>query len=425
MTSPHPRTARRAWSTAGFAMSLSALAACAAPTPDGSASAAPGNGGPAAARSADPFDVPIDGVDADEEQAFFAGDDLFDLPLREADGLGPLYTRSSCGACHDNGTRGPGSVRKMAVVLADRVTPAPDQSALAWGASVRPLCAAGAKTPILPPDDPAVRISIRVGASILGRGYLEAVEESEILRVAAEQAERSDGIHGRVNHVVYASEPNPDPTFNAHRKGDPVIGRFGLKARLATLDEFAADALQSDMGITSPLRPVELPNPDGLTDDDKPGIDVTADSVNHRAMYMRLSAIPRRPAQDDAGRALFERAQCAACHVPALRTRADYPVALLAGIDAPIFTDVLVHDMGDELADGVVDGEAGSRQWRTAPLIGLRFNKMYLHDGRAHTVEEAIVLHGAQGSEAAGSVALFQALSPSDHDALLDFVSAL
>jgi CxxC motif-containing protein (DUF1111 family) len=81
--------------------------------------------------------------------------------------------------------------------------------------------------------------------------------------------------------------------------------------------------------------------------------------------------------------------------------------------------------MGDELADGVVDGEAESREWRTAPLVALRFDKVFLHDGRAHSIDEAILLHDGKGSQAAGSVAIFRALSASDHDALLAFVSAL
>src|SRR5262249_52943988 len=160
---------------------------------------------------------------------------------------------------------------------------------------------------------------------------------------------------------------------------------------IATLDEFTADALQGDMGITSPLRPIEFANPDGLTDDLKPGVDVTAESVNARATYMRLIAIPRRTGLADAAKELFDEVKCSACHVPSLKTRADYPLPLLAGIDAPIFTDLLLHDMGDELADGMVDGEAASRDWRTSPLIGLRFNKTFLHDGRAHSIEEAIL----------------------------------
>jgi CxxC motif-containing protein (DUF1111 family) len=406
---------------------LTSLAAC-APEPDESP-ADPGGGGAgggAVAKTAgDPFDVPIAGASAAELEAFYDGDTLFGVPLHEADGLGPLYTRASCGACHATGLRGPGSVQKMSVVLDDGVTTSPDQSKLPFGNSAHPLLAAGAQTPVLPPQDPSVRLSVRVGPPILGRGYIEAVDDAEILRVEAEQAARDDGIHGRVNHVVYASEPNPDPTFNAHQKGDWVIGRVGLKARIATLDEFTADALQSDMGITSPLRPGELPNPDGLTDDMKPGVDVSAASVNARAGYMRLTAVPRRDGLDEAGKALFAEARCDVCHAPSLRTRADYPIALLAGIAAPVFTDLLLHDMGDGLADGVSEGEAGGRDWRTAPLVGLRFYKTYLHDGRARTIEQAILLHDGEGSEAADSIARFKALSTADHDALLAFVRAL
>jgi CxxC motif-containing protein (DUF1111 family) len=254
---------------------------------------------------------------------------------------------------------------------------------------------------------------------------MEAVSDAEIERVAAEQGKRTDGIHGRVNHVVYRSEPNPDPTFNPHHKGSAVLGRFGLKARIATLDEFTADALQGDMGITSPLRPTEIDNPDGLTDDAKPGVDVGAESVNKRADYVRLTAIPVRANLSAAGSELFDRVQCSVCHVPTLATRSDYPIAELAGIDAPIYTDMLLHDMGDELADGQIEGQAGPRDWRTAPLIGLRFNQVFLHDGRAADLHEAILKHGGSGSEASGSVAAYQALSAAERAALLAFIGAL
>ena len=419
--------ALRSRSIAVTAVVLSSLAAC-SPAPDEQPDGTGGGGAGGAAHAlaeGDPFDAPLAGASAAETRAFFDGDALFGVPLHEADGLGPLYTRSSCGACHATGLRGPGSVQKMAVMLDDGVTRSPDQSMLAWGNTVHPLLAGGAQTPIMPPDDPSVRVSVRVGPPILGRGYLEAIDDAEILRVAAEQEGRDDGVRGRVNHVVYASEPNPDPTFNAHRMGDVVIGRFGLKARIGTLDEFTADALQGDMGITSPLRPAEFANPDGLADDMKPGVDVTAESVNARAGYMRLIAIPRRRGLDEPGRAIFDEVRCAACHAPSLRTRADYPIALLADIDAPVFTDMLLHDMGDGLADGVIDGEAGPRDWRTAPLVGLRFLRTYLHDGRARTVEEAILLHDGEGSEAKDSIARFKAISAADHDALLAFVKAL
>ena len=378
--------------------------------------------------SGDPVDVPIDHATDEELKLFSDGDGLFELPLRDADGLGPLYTRTSCGSCHATGLRGPGSVQKMVVVLADGVTPSADQSALPFGHTVHPLFAAGGKSPVVPPTDAAlnVKLSTRVGPPILGRGYVEAVLDSEIERVAAEQAKRTDGIHGRINHVVYASEPNPDTRFHTHRKGDVLIGRFGLKGRIPTLDDFTADALQGDMGITSPLRPVEFANPDGVTDDLKPGIDVTIESVNVRTMYVRLTAIPRRESVIN-GAALFAQVKCSACHVPSMRTRKDYPIVPLADTDAIIYSDLLLHDMGTDLADGIADGEAKSRDWRTPPLIGLRFLRTYLHDSRATTIEQAILMHGGpgSGSEAAESVALFSGLGAAQKATLLAFVGSL
>lgn len=377
----------------------------------------------------DPVDVPIDGVTKEQLATFQAGDALFDLPLREADGLGPLWTRTSCSACHDEGTRGPGLVQKMAVVEADGKTPAKDQSKLPFGHTVHPLVAGGGKTAIVaPPFDPSVKVSIRVGPPVLGRGFMEAVADAEILRLAAEQAARKDGIKGRINHVVHQSEPNPEGKVHATKKGATVIGRFGLKARIGFLDDFVADAAQGDMGITSPLRPQEIKNPDGLLDDAKPGVDIGLASVNLRADYIRLIAIPRRPKPDPAGQALFQATSCGVCHAAALATRPDYPIAQLAGIKVDVYTDFLLHDMGDDLSDGLPlgeDGEATYRDWRTAPLIGLRFLENYLHDSRAHSVEEAILLHAGPGSEANGSVALFEALSPADRATLLSFVEAL
>jgi CxxC motif-containing protein (DUF1111 family) len=374
-------------------------------------------------------DLPIDGVSAELEAVFNDGDISFDTPMRIADGLGPLYTRSACTGCHADALRGPGLVTKMAVVEADGVTPAADQSKL-FGHTVHPLSSSTEAQPIEAPEgDPEIKITQRLGPPVIGRGYIEAVLESEIERVEAEQAQRTDGIHGRRNYVAYASEPSTEPEFDTYVKGTPVVGRFGLKARIGTITDFTADAFQFDMGITTSMRPLEFPNPAGVLDDKKPGIDVSDTSLNLRSMYIRLLAIPPRnlPAE---GAALFESTSCAVCHVPSMKTRADYPIELLADIDAPIYSDLLLHDMGSELADGLpahpaLDGEADSFDWRTAPLIGLRFNRSFLHDGRARSIEDAILMHEGPGSEANGSVAAFQALSPGDREKLITFVSAL
>jgi CxxC motif-containing protein (DUF1111 family) len=366
-------------------------------------------------------------VSADWVSEFNRGDALFDLVARQADGLGPLYTRQACSSCHEGALRGPGFVQKFALVLGDGTTPAPEQSTLAYGHTVHPFVIAGASTPIDPPSDPNVRITLRLGPPVLGRGYLEAVLDSEIERVAAEQAASGGAIHGKVNRVIYASESNSDQRFHQLVKGDTAIGRFGLKARIATLDDFTADALAFDMGLTSPLRPDEFANPDNLTDDAKPGIDTSIDGVNQRANYTRLLAIPPRAVPTGNGASLFEQVQCSHCHVPSLRTRPDYPVAQLADTDAPVFTDLLLHDMGDELSDSLSgsDGVAGPSDWRTAPLIGLRYFTTYLHDGRATTIRDAILMHDGRGSEAHDAVQLFQALATDDQETLLAYVNAL
>lgn len=396
----------------------------------GDGSGAPATTTPDASPLQNLFDVPVSGIGSDGVAKFNDGDRLFEVILRDADGLGPLYTRQSCGSCHDaaDGLRGPGAAQKMSVVEADGLTPSPDQSVLPWGATIHPFVTAGATSPIVPPTGVSnVRVTTRLGPSVLGRGYMEAVEDSEIQRVAAAQAARTDAIHGIVNTYTYASQPNPDPTFNAHQPGDSVIGRFGLKARIGTLDEFVADALQNDMGITSPLRPTEFPNPDGLTDDGLLGIDATATDVNLRADYVRTIAIPWRATPDPKGQALFDQAQCSACHVPTLHTSPSYPIAALADIDAPIYTDLLLHDMGDGLSDSLADGEgvATPRAWRTAPLIGMRFAREFLHDGRAIDLAGAVMAHDGNGSEAHASVQLFSTLSTDDQNALIAFVHSL
>lgn len=372
---------------------------------------------------ADPTDVPLRDASEAERTLFLKGDALFDKVFQDPDGIGPLYVRRSCGECHEGALRGPGVVRTMWVVLPDG-TPSADQSKLPFGHSERNFTAAGASVPVVPPDDPSVRVSKRLPPVVFGRGYMEAVRDDEIERVAAEQQARPDAIKGRIHRVAYGSAMSADPAFHTLVKGDKgLIGRFGLKARLATLDDFTADAYAGDMGITSPLRPTELPNPDGLTDDAKPGVDIPLEELRQVTAYMRLLELPARKATP--GETLFDASRCGVCHTPKLRTKADFPIAALRDIDAWLYSDMLLHDMGKDASDGSREGDALPSEWRTAPLIGLRHQRAFLHDGRARTVEEAILAHDGEGSQAKGSVDLFRALQPADRRALVAFVASL
>ncbi|MBK6921653.1 MAG: hypothetical protein IPH07_29920 [Deltaproteobacteria bacterium] len=366
----------------------------------------------------DPSGAPIASLSTQWRTRFDLGDTAFELAYRPAQGLGPLYVRTACASCHADDAKGPGFVTKMS---------APDDAPLPWGDTARPYTGGGATTPIAPGE--GVRTATRIGPAVFGRGYMEAIDVAELERVAAEQAAVGDRIHGRIHRVSWHSAANPDARFHDAAPGDDaLVGRFGLKASIATLDDFAAGALVGDMSITSPMRPDELANPDGITDDELPGVDDRLETVNLLADYVRMLEIPSR-VDDDAqrarGRALFAEVGCARCHVPSLRTAASWPLPQLADIDAPIYSDLLLHDMGEALADGVREGDAGPRDWRTAPLMGLRHLRSYLHDGRTDDLDDAIVAHGDPDSEAFDVVTDYLALPDDDRDDLLAFVGSL
>ncbi len=322
---------KKRWQTVAVASLL--LAAC-------------GADAPLTVVRADLTDVPLRSATLAQLASFKLGDAQFDEVYTPADGLGPVFIRTQCSACHKAGARGPGFVVKMALTGTDGAL------ALPYGHTERPRAIEGA-TPLLAPSVRGVLMSQRSSPGVFGRGYLEAIADSEIEAAAASQA-LGGAVSGRINRVTYGSELNQDDVFHHYQLGQTqLIGRFGLKARIATLDDFAADALQGDMGMTSPMRPAELPNPDSRADDLKPGIDVPLSVVNELADYMRLLEIPARRVDDPRAASLFVSAGCAACHVPSMTTRGDYPIAALAGVDAPVYTDLLLHDMGPAFSDGL------------------------------------------------------------------------
>jgi CxxC motif-containing protein (DUF1111 family) len=373
--------------------------------------------------SDDVSDAPLAGLSTFWREQFSKGDRLFDNPFRPSDGLGPLYMKASCGGCHDGAGRGPGFVERLVQVQSDGVTPVVGQPALEFGNAVRPRSQAPA-TPLLAPNRSDVVTQVRLAQPVFGRGYLDAVADETIEAMARTQ--RAEGlVSGRANHVVYQSEADDEEAFIEPGFGTRVVGKFGLKARQATLGDFTADAFQGDMGLTSPKRPHEVKNREGLLDDQKPGVDIATDTLHAVSNYVRTIAIPSRALPDRMGAALFEKAQCHLCHVPLVATRADYPIAALANIQAAIYTDILLHDLGPTMADLIVEGEATGSEWRTAPLIGLRFLKSFLHDGRADSVESAIAQHGQIGSEAEPSLKIFESLNPEQRQALLRFVESL
>jgi CxxC motif-containing protein (DUF1111 family) len=366
----------------------------------------------------DLFDAPLPGLTADELAAFVRGDGEFGRRFAPATGLGPIFNNVSCASCHSGDGRGvPDNI------LLRIGEPADDFQRDRGGPQIQDRSIAGISPEPVPTG---IAVSRRLPPPVFGVGLIEAIPDAVILAGADPDDANGDGISGRPNMVVPAEYVPGGPTAR--------VGRFGRKAQTATLLEQTVEAYHQDIGITSDFRLAENRNPfspvpieavDLVADPEIPAGTVMA--VVH---YLRTLApsdpgelTPRR--QEGAG--VFAAIGCASCHTPVLRT-GPHPIAALADRDVALYSDLLLHDLGDELADHRPDGDATGREWRTTPLWGLRLMREFLggdaflmHDGRARTVAEAILLHGGEATAARDA---FAALAPAARAALLDFVES-
>ena len=253
-----------------------------------------------------------------------------------------------------------------------------------------------------------VVFSNRIPPPVFGAGLLEAVPESDVLQRADPDDADHDGISGRPNWVWDVIQQTE------------ALGRFGWKANTPTLLQQSASAYVNDMGVTNPLFPAE----DGTED-------IDMDILKVAAIYVQTLAVPARTLLDDPqvqrGERLFSDANCAACHVAELSTGA-HEISALENQTIHAYTDLLLHDMGPALADGRPDFQADGNEWRTFPLWGVGLAQTvlpysgYLHDGRARTLEEAILWHGG---EAEASKEAFRTMSEGDRAALVRFLRSL
>ena len=264
--------------------------------------------------------------------------------------------------------------------------------------------------------------SLRNTPPLVGLGLLEAVPQETVLQLAREQ--KNLGLNGRPNFVWDAINQRI------------ALGRFGWKANTPSLLQQVAGAFLGDIGVTSWIfRQQNCPPIQKACQVQAPGNDpeVIKADLDDLEFWLRGSAVPAP--RDTAnpvvrrGAELFRQAACDNCHVPELKTAAAYPAfPKLANRSLRAYTDLLVHDMGDDLADGRPDFQAGARDWRTAPLWGLGLSatvngrSALLHDGRARNVTEAILWHGG---EAAASRDAFSTLPTADREALMKFVEAI
>jgi CxxC motif-containing protein (DUF1111 family) len=269
-------------------------------------------------------------------------------------------------------------------------------------------------------DGTSPAYSARIARKLIGMGLLEAITEETILGRSDMLDCDGNGISGRVNFIK-------DPVNGATR-----VGRFGWKAEKVSVAHQIADAAEADIGVTTSI----IPGPNGE-------IELDDSDLAKLTTYMRLIAVPGQRDYDDpqvqAGEELFKTIGCSNCHVTDAVTGANHPFAELRDQSIKPFTDLLLHDLGPDLADnsGIAvpapgDGNpaqpAGASEWRTAPLWGVGLlatvngNTGLLHDGRAASVLEAVLWHGGEAEAVKQKVI---ALPTADREALIRFVESL
>lgn len=385
-------------------------------------------------RAPDPGDVldgPLPGLTEEELAAFIRGDEGFGRPFSPSEGLGPIFNNVSCASCHSGDGRGRPENGFIRFSRGDDLVPH------LGGPQLQDKAIAGAVPERLPEG---VQTSFRLPPPVFGVGLIEAIPESVILALADPGDADGDGISGRPNYVVPddfvpTDEPGGFVADEEFPEGVPQLGRFGRKASVSSLLLQVAKAYHEDIGITNDFLPIENKNPlaSRATEaaDRVPDPELPAEELRAVLAYIRLLAPPApgemTPRREE-GEALFASIDCASCHVPELRTGPSTSAAL-SNQPVRLFSDLLLHDMGEGLADHRPDGDATGREWKTAPLWGLRVMRDFLngdafllHDGRARSVEEAILLHGG---EAERSRDAFAGLTPEARAALLAYVESL
>lgn len=359
---------------------------------------------------------PLPGLPANLLAAFTDGRDDFLDRETVAGGLGPIFNRDSCVACHNGagvGGSSPINVTRFGSVLNGLFDPLAD-----LGGSLLQERSIAPQAREIVPQQANVRAQ-RNSTALFGLGLIEAIPDATIL--ANMKVLTPDGVKGKA-HIV------TDVVSGTQR-----VGRFGWKAQQATVLAFSGDAYVNEMGITNRLFPTEnapngdaaklaqfdqIADPEDTTDpvSGKQDIDKVAD-------FMRFLGPPPTVALSTTaaqGRNVFNQVGCNQCHTPSMMTGPN-PVAALNFKVVNLYSDLLLHDMGP-LGDGIVQGEAGPREMRTSPLWGVRSSAPYLHDGRAPTLDAAIRAHDGEGKTSRDR---YNALSAQQRQQLLAFLNSI
>lgn len=372
------------------------------------------------------LDGPLKNLTNEERAQFLLGDVAFTDEVFSSDiGLGPYFVATSCGSCHIGDGKGHPFTTLTRFGQSDISGNAFQGNG---GPQLQNRAIPGHQPEWLPIG--AVFADFTPPA-VTGLGFLAALTDAQILANADPSDLNMDGISGVPNYIDPPEYFVPQAIHQAN--GDKYIGRFGKKAAAITLLIQTVNAYKEDMGITSDF---ELEEPSiyerPAASDGAPDPEVSAATVRNVVFYLRTLKAPERrnPTNDQvlAGEALFSSIGCGNCHIPQWTT----PVSDIAALSEKTFypyTDLLLHDMGTGLNDGYTEGEALPEEWRTPPLWGLGLSKttqggsyFLMHDGRARSISEAILLHGGEGQTSRDS---YNNLNEVEKKALIKFLESL
>ncbi len=365
------------------------------------------------------FGDPLPGIDSGLLTRFHVGKEAFEDVEDAGDGLGPVFNDVSCASCHSQGATGGGSV--ILETRFGRLSGGVFDPLTHLGGSLIQTTGIGLVGTInyvgevVPPD--ANVVARRRSTPLFGLGLVDAVPDSLLQQIADFQQSHTPATAGRL-HIVE----------DIASGGDLRVGKFGWKCQVATLATFSGDAYVNEMGITTPMFPIENAPQGDESLLDNPDLPVTPDDSDNSSLemftdFMSLLAPPQQRAfTEDAkkGAVLFAQIGCANCHLPALRTGPS-AVGALSNVTFYPFSDFLLHDMGS-LGDGIVQGDASGREMRTAPLWGVRVMTSFLHDGRASSLSAAILAHEGQGRAAKRA---FSGLSITKKNQIITFLKSL
>jgi CxxC motif-containing protein (DUF1111 family) len=329
------------------------------------------------------------------------GRELFVRQFTPEQGLGPLFNDRSCEGCHLEPTVGGMGRDGLATVirvgqLENGLFVIGRRGPVAPGHAVSELGVACGRQAGIPAGVNVT--SVRNAPPLFGGGLIDAIPD-HVIRAGA--VARGDGVRGR-------------PSLVRGRDGRERVGRFGWKAHVPTLELFVAEAFRSELGLTNPLAPAgERSSSADPCAEKSAASEVERDDLTAVVAFLASLRAPAPDRSDREGARVFNQTGCAACHVPSLRA---------GDREVQLYSDLLLHDMGPALNDGVVQGSAAGPDWRTTPLWGLGDRMRFLHDGRAGTLEAAILAHGGEAQRARER---FRALSGGRRSRLLAFLRSL